>query len=232
MSRVTTSFTTKDISVEKRYKPIEKTVVCTDVHKKNSAKIVEGFTFKRSKNLKDITTVNMLNEILGGSPSSRLFTDLRETRHLAYSVRSNYEYEGDMGVFVLNITTTTENQETGQKTFDNVKKSIDGFNENIKRITTEKVSEEELKAAKKQLKTSLLNAAETNFDKNTLLSDSNNTYYGIDYYNKKLEMIDSITADDIYNAARNIFNSKPIYSITATKDTLKANEAYLKSLEG
>ena len=222
----------KDISVEKRYKPIEKTVVCTDVHKKNSAKIVEGFTFKRSKNLKDITTVNMLNEILGGSPSSRLFTDLRETRHLAYSVRSNYEYEGDMGVFVLNITTTTENQETGQKTFDNVKKSIDGFNENIKRITTEKVSEEELKAAKKQLKTSLLNAAETNFDKNTLLSDSNNTYYGIDYYNKKLEMIDSITADDIYNAARNIFNSKPIYSITATKDTLKANEAYLKSLEG
>lgn len=222
----------KDLSVEKRYKPVDKTIVCTDVHKKNSAKIVEGFTFKRSKNLKDITTVSLLNEILGGSPSSRLFTDLRESRHLAYSVNSDYRYEGDMGVFTMNITTTTENQETGEKTFDNIKKSIDGFNENIKRITTEKVSEEELEAAKKQLKSGLLNSAETNLDKNIMLSDSNNTYYGIDFYNKKLEMIDSITADDIYNAARNIFNSKPIYSITATKDTLNANDEYLKSLEG
>ena len=186
----------------------------------------------RSKNLKDITTVSLLNEILGGSPSSRLFTDLRESRHLAYSVNSDYRYEGDMGVFTMNITTTTENQETGEKTFDNIKKSIDGFNENIKRITTEKVSEEELEAAKKQLKSGLLNSAETNLDKNIMLSDSNNTYYGIDFYNKKLEMIDSITADDIYNAARNIFNSKPIYSITATKDTLNANDEYLKSLEG
>ena len=52
-----------------------------------------------------------------------------------------------------------------------------------------------------------------------------------DFYNKKIEAINSITADDIYTAARHIFNSKPIYSITATKDTLKANEIYLKSLE-
>ena len=55
--------------------------------------------------------------------------------------------------------------------------------------------------------------------------------YGIDFYNKEIEAVDAITADDIYNAARNIFLSKPIYSITATKDTLKANEEYLKSLE-
>jgi len=220
-----------DISLEKRYTPIEKTVVCTDVHKKNSAKILEGFKFQRSKNMKDLTTVDLLNEILGGSPSSRLFTDLRETRHLAYAVGSDYDYNGDMGVFTLAISTTTENQETGKKSFDNVQKSIDGFNENIKRITTEKVSEEELAAAKKRLKTIILNSAETNHDKNSMLLDSKNTYYGIDFHNKRLAAIDSITADDIYNAARNIFNSKPIYSITATKDTLSANEEYLKNLE-
>ena len=49
----------------------------------------------------------------------------------------------------LFIGTTTENQETGEQTFDNIKKSIDGFNENINRIMTEPVSAEELDAAKK-----------------------------------------------------------------------------------
>lgn len=221
----------KDISLRKYFTPIDKTVVCTDVHKKNSANIVEGFRFQRSKNMKDLITVELLNEILGGSPSSRLFSDLRETRHLAYAVNSKYNYSSDMGVFTLNISTTTENQESGQKTFDNVQKSIEGFNENIRKITTEKVTDEELAAAKKQLKSIILDEAESNADKTSMLFDSNNTYYGIDFFNKKLEMIDSITADDIYNAARNIFNSKPIYSITATKDTLKANEEYLKKLE-
>lgn len=221
----------KNIELVKHYEPVEKTVVCTDVHKKNSAKIVEGFVFKRSENMKDIAALNLLNTILGGSASSRLFTDLRETRHLAYSVNSGFGGLGDKGVFTLNITTSTENQETGKKTFDNVQKAIEGFNDNIKRITTEKVSEEELEAAKKQIKSILLTSSETNSDKNDMLNESHNSYYGIDFYNKEIEAVDAITADDIYNAARNIFLSKPIYSITATKDTLKANEEYLKSLE-
>ena len=221
----------KNIELVKHYEPVEKTIVCTDVHKKNSAKIVEGFVFKRSENMKDIAALNLLNTILGGSASSRLFTDLRETRHLAYSVNSGFGGLGDKGVFTLNITTSTENQETGKKTFDNVQKAIEGFNDNIKRITTEKVSEEELEAAKKQIKSILLTSSETNSDKNDMLNESHNSYYGIDFYNKEIEAVDAITADDIYNAARNIFLSKPIYSITATKDTLKANEEYLKSLE-
>ena len=43
-------------------------------------------------------------------------------------------------------------------------------------------------------------------------------------------MIDTITADDIYNAANYIFKEKPVYSIVATENTLKANEKYLNSL--
>ena len=55
---------------------------------KNQAKIIEGFKFKHNGNLKDETCVSLLNDILGGSSSSRLFSDLREQRHLAYSVSS------------------------------------------------------------------------------------------------------------------------------------------------
>lgn len=216
--------------LQKVYSPIEKTEVFTDVSKKNQADIIEGFKFKYSGNIKDESCLALLNEILGGSPSSRLFMDLRESRHLAYSVSSNYNAIGDMGVFILKIGTTTENQETGEKTFENVQKSIDGFNENIKRITTERVTQEELDAAKKHIKSELLTSIELNVGKNSMIGYSKSTPYGVAYLNKQFENIDSITVDDIYNTANNIFNSKPIYSLTATKDTLDANKEYLNKL--
>lgn len=221
----------KNLELNKRFTPIEKTVVCTDVYKKNQAKIMAGYTFKRSKNMKDLNCVELLNEILGGSPSSRLFSDLRETRHLAYAVKSSYNYVDDMGVMILNIGTTTENKETGEKTFDNIKKSIDGFNDNIKKITTEKVTEEELAAAKKNLKTAILSNLETNAAKTSELLGDNASYYSVDFVNKQLENIDTITVDDIYNTANNIFKSKPIYSITATEESLENNKDFLASLE-
>ena len=43
-------------------------------------------------------------------------------------------------------------------------------------------------------------------------------------------MLDSITVDDIYNTARNVFRSKPVYSITATQASLDANKEFLNSL--
>lgn len=221
----------KVLEPRKFYTPVEKTVVCTDVHKKNQANILEGFRFKFSKNVKDTDCVALLNEIFGGSPSSRLFSDLREKRHLAYAVSSSFGSEGDMGVFTLKIGTTTENQETGEKTFDNVQKSIEGFNDNIKKITTEKVTQAELDAAKKALKSAILSSLETNSNKTDTMFLSDKTYYGADYMNRRLADIDSITVDDIYNTARNIFNSKPVYSITATEETLNQNKEYLKSLE-
>ena len=45
------------------------------------------------------------------------------------------------------------------------------------------------------------------------------------------DMIDSITADDIYNAANYIFAGKPVYSIVATENTLKHNQEFLNSLK-
>lgn len=220
----------RDISLLKTYKPIEKTQVLTDVNKKNQAKIWEGFKFKHNRNLKDRTCIELMNEILGGSASSRLFADLRETRHLAYSVSSNCSFNDDVGVLTLSIGTTTENFETGEKTFDNVKKSIDGFNENIQKIMTEKVTQEELDSAKKAMKSSLLNILETNFGKTMDILRSNGTPYGMEYLNKQFELIDQITPEDILNTAKYIFSSKPVYSLTATQATLDANKEYLDSL--
>lgn len=220
----------KDISLVQSFKPVDEIKVFTQSNLKNQAKIIEGFKFKHNGNLKDETCVSLLNDILGGSSSSRLFSDLREQRHLAYSVSSDISYTDDIGLLTLEIGTTTENVETGEKTFDNIQKSIEGFNENIQRLTTEKVSVEELESVKKAMKSSLLTFLETNYGKTIDILSSNTTPYGIDYINKQFEVIDSITPDDIYNTARYIFKSKPVYSLTATQASLDANKEFLEAL--
>ena len=172
-----------------------------------------------------------MNTILGGNASSRLFNDLREQQKLAYHVNSNFNVIDNTGLFYLRIGTTTENKDTNEISYDNVQKSIDGFNKHIQKIKTEKVSEEELNNAKLNLKNQILNANNTPLDKNLSLSYSVDTPYGISRDNQALQIIDSITVDDIYNYANYVFSGKPVYSILATENTLKANEEYLKSLQ-
>jgi len=217
--------------IKQDFKKVEQTKVLSDTYNKNQAEIIEAFKFKINDNIKDHVTVKLLNIILGGNPSSRLFMDLREKEKLAYQVKSSYSKHNDIGLFTLQIGTTTDNKQTGEKHFENVQKSIEGFNRHIEKIKTEKVSQEELKSAKLYLKNLILNDNQSPAYKALSLANDVNTPYSIYRTNMLLDEIDKITADDIYNAANYIFNQKPTYSILATQDTINANENYLKTLE-
>lgn len=220
----------KDCSLDKVYNPTEKSQIYTVETKRNQAEIFEGFKFPVNGNIKDSVCLQLLESILGGSTSSRLFKDLRETRHLAYAVSARYNRYEDIGTMTLRIGTTTNNTETGENSFDNIKKSIDGFNENIQKISTQKVTDEELETAKRSLKTDLLSGVEMDAEVNSIISTNSYTPYGYGYLNKKFEIIDSITADDILNTAKNVFSSSPIYAVSATKEALEANKQYLDNL--
>lgn len=224
----------KDFSpvlIEDIYSPIEKTKVLIDTDFKNQAEIVEAFKFRINQNSKDRVAIALLNTILGGNPSSRLFMDLREKEKLAYHVKSNYETNNNIGVFTLKIGTTTDNKETGEQSFDNIQKSIDGFNHHIESIKSNKVTDEELNNAKLSLKNKILNSVHSPEGKIASLSSGMVSVYGINKTNKLFEEIDNITTDDIYNTANYIFSGKPVYSILATQDSLDANKDYLATLE-
>ncbi len=220
----------KPLELQDIFKPVEETKVLTDIHNKNQAEIVEAYKFKTSNNLKDRAAIHLLNTILGGNASSRLFMDLREKEKLAYHVRSNYRTNENIGILSLKIGTTTDNKETGEQSFDNVQKSIDGFNRHINKIKTEKVTQEELDNAKLNYKNTILNRNHTTYDRTSSILHGANSVYGLSRENQLLEEIDRITVDDIYNAANYIFSGKPVYSILATENTLKNNKDYLKSL--
>ena len=210
--------------------PVDETKVLTDTHEKNQAQIIEAFKFKTNGNLKDTAAIQLLNLILGAGSSSRLFNDLREKQQLAYRVNSSVNYFDNAGLFKIYIGTTTENKETGEQSFDNVQKSINGFNLHIQKIMTEKVTDEELENAKLSLKNMILTDTETAAGKNDSLTAFITDFNGPLADNELLKIIDTITVDDIYNAANYIFSGKPTYSVLATENTLKANEEFFKTL--
>ncbi|MDD3437056.1 MAG: pitrilysin family protein [Candidatus Gastranaerophilales bacterium] len=214
----------------KAYIPIEAPKVVVREHNKSQAEIEMGYKFRTNDNLEDAVKFNLLNTILGGTPSSRLFSDLRETQKLAYQVNSKLGYFDDCGVVTLFIKTTTDDPQTGTVSYDNVQKSLDGFNTHVQRLMREDVSEEELESAKLTLKNRILSGAELTADKNSQLLEGLNSFYGPDMINQVLDVIDTITVQDIRAAANYMFGTNPVISIVATKNTLDNKKPYLESL--
>ena len=210
--------------------PVKTKSVVVKEHNKSQAEIQMGYKFKSNENLKDTVSFTLLNTILGGTASSRLFSDLRETQKLAYRVNSNVGYHDSSGVLSMFIKTTTDNAQTGEVSYGNVQKSINGFNSHVQKLMTENVTEDELESAKLNLKTQILNSTESTSDKNSSIMSALNSFYGVTKDNQALDLIDKITVEDIKASANYIFNSNPTISIVATKNTIDNNKDYLKSL--
>lgn len=211
------------------YAPITSSNVVVQEHNKSQAEIQMGYKFQTNKNLKDTVSFDLLNTILGGTPSSRLFSDLREKQKLAYQVNSKLGYFDNSGVISLFIKTTTDDPQTGIITYDNVQKSLEGFKYHVNKLKTENVSDEELENAKLTLKNKILNGSELTADKNMAIAQGMHTYYGVSHDNQMLDMIDNITVEDIRNAANYVFNTNPTISLVATKNTIDNNKKYLST---
>jgi predicted Zn-dependent peptidase len=86
--------------------------------------------------------LRVLDTILGGSTSSRLFQEVREKRGLAYSVysyASHYVDSGQVGIYV------------GTRP-DNVREAMDVIGSELHRIADEPVADDELERAKENVK--------------------------------------------------------------------------------
>lgn len=212
------------------YKPVESTNVVVQESNKSQAEVQMGYKFKSNSNLKDSVIFNLLNTILGGTPSSRLFSDLREKQKLAYQVNSKMSFFDNSGVISLFIKTTTDDTQTNTQNYDNLQKSLEGFKKHVQLMKDQNVSNDELEAAKLTLKNQILNYSELTADKNLSILLGANSFYGVSKDNQILDLVDRITPDDIKTAANYMFNSNPTVSIVATKKTIDNNKEYLNSL--
>lgn len=209
---------------------LPKTQIVTDVQERNQADIVQMFRFRETGNIKDVAAMKLLNEVLGGNSNSRLFNDLRETQKLAYKVNSVYSQgEDNESMLALRIHTTTEDK-NNPKQSENLQKALNGFKKHIDKLINEKITQEELDAAKLQIKSKLLFELESTLVKNGILVYSMTTLYKQDTLKSLLSAIDAITVDDIQTIAKHCLDKPSAISIVASKNTIENNKDYLKSL--
>jgi len=169
----------------------------------NQAQILQGWHVG-TINDKEYPALMLLNIILGASGlSSRLFLELREKKGLAYTVRTSYETHLKSAVFSIYIGTEPSNIET----------SIKGFKEEIDKIKTIPVSEEELNNAKNNLIGKQQYLSETNSQQANIMS-----YYSImgkpfNYRETVIEQIKQVTSEDIQACANKYFTDDFVLTI-------------------
>lgn len=137
----------------------------------------------------------LLNAILGGSMSSRLFQIVREERGLAYSIYSYLNCHSDAGALVVSSGTSP----------DDAPHLVGIVLKELQRIRTELVTEEELQSAKEQLKGNLLLSMESTDNRMTRLA-KNEIYLGHHLSLKEvLRNIDRVSREGILKLSEFIF---------------------------
>lgn len=167
------------------------------------AQIYQGWYAPTYKN-PDYPVIMVINTILGSSGlSSRLFRELREKKGLAYTVRTSCEVK-EMGA-LFNIYIATEPS--------NIEISLNGFKEEIDKIKTIPVDDEELRNAKNNILGKHQFIIETNLQQSASMA-----YYGINnlpfnYFDTVAEEIKKVTSEQILECANKYFNENSVIAI-------------------
>lgn len=177
--------------------------IITQQQGKEAAWLVFAWKTDGIENHKDRITLKVINTILGGGMSSRLFSKVRAQKGLAYVVGSTTPAYVNKGSFCMYIGTDPQKIEDAEKAmlFE------------LNRLKKEFVSDKELEYAKSKLKGEAVVLLETNAAKANLLSTCKQNGNGVDYYFEKFNKeVDSVTVTDIITVANKYFSRPYILS--------------------
>jgi len=141
--------------------------------------------------------VSVLNNVLGGGMSSRLFQNIRERLGLAYAIFSELNAYKDAGALSVYAGTSLE---TASQMVDCVLKEL-------RRLKDEPLTEEELRRAKDHLKGATLLALEgTGHRMNSLARY--HLYFGRHFTPEELiALLESVTPEEVQQIAREFFQT-------------------------
>lgn len=167
-------------------------------------------------------SINLLNNIIGGCMSSRLFQKVREEYGLCYHISSfNLSYS-DIGIYSIYVALN--------KTMTN--KAIKLILDIIRDICLSSCSLDELKRAKDQVKTNFLLSLENSDYYMKIIST--HTLYNNNITNVKeiIQNYDNISIEDIRNIANQIFNlNKMSISIVGQIDNIEETYNFYQKLK-
>ncbi len=146
----------------------------------------------------------VFNNIFGSGMSSRLFQNIREKYGLVYSIGAGHCAYIDCGTFDISAAMNV----------DNLKNVCSLICEEINRVKTEKISEDEVEASKRQLKGSYILSAESTSARMQGAGRSLLLNKPIYTQDEMLSKIDDVTTDDVAKIIDRIFD-KSALCITA-----------------
>lgn len=138
----------------------------------------------------------ILNTVLGGSMSSRLFQEVREKEGLAYSIYSYPESHSDTGAFVITAGTTA----------DRFSKVIDIVLNELRRLKTEPLSESILSSAREQLKGNILLSLESSDNIMSKLAKNEIYLGGYQSIEQVIAGFSAVTAETVLDLCNEIFD--------------------------
>jgi predicted Zn-dependent peptidase len=139
--------------------------------------------------------LRILDSILGGSTSSRLFQEVREKRGLAYAVFSYASHYADTGQVAVYVGTRP----------DNVGEAMDVIGTELRRLQEEGVNEEELERARENVKGRTVLSMESTLARMNRLGSSLLMEVPILTTDELLAELDAVGLDDVNSLARELF---------------------------
>lgn len=142
----------------------------------------------------------LLNSLLGGGMSSRLFQNIRERQGLAYAIYSDLSPYRDTGCLCVYAGTSRES----------APKVVHSVVRELHRLKAETVSAEELRRSKDQLKGSLMLSLESSTSRMSNLARQEmyfDHFFGLD---ELIEKIETVKAEDLQRMANDFFQTESI----------------------
>lgn len=165
----------------------------------SQAHIALGF-HSSDRNMKERFALKLMNVILGGNMSSRLFEELREKYGLCYDISSMYKKHSDVGEIVIHSGVDNRN----------AMKSVIAILDQLKTIRDLGVTEDELLRAKEYTKGQFLLAMEGTSSRMLWLGDRHMVHGNIPELDRVIKKLDEVTLKDVKKACERTFDSKNI----------------------
>jgi predicted Zn-dependent peptidase len=158
--------------------------------------------------------LRVLDTILGGSTSSRLFQEVREKRGLAYAVYSYVSHYADSGQVAVYVGTRP----------DNVAEAIDVIGNELRRLHEDGVSDEELERARENVKGRTVLSMESTLTRMNRLGSSVLMGVPLMTVDEVLAAFDAVTKEDVTALARELYRPDRISAagVGADEDAFRA----------
>jgi predicted Zn-dependent peptidase len=140
--------------------------------------------------------LRVLDTILGGSTSSRLFQEVREKRGLAYSVYSYASQYQDSGQVALYVGTRP----------DRVGEAMDVIGHELRKLQDDSITEEELVRAKDNVKGRTVLSMESTLARMNRLGSSVLMGVPLLTLDEIVAAIEAVTLEDVTSLARELFD--------------------------